>query len=127
MYAAVGSYMIQSWRLLGLRIRHHPPYRVAALVALAIYANFFTHHYIPDQRWRLAALALGLYARTTVVLRPLDRDRTMPLVLSFLRIGVFVWMAENISTFIGICDTRISLARGRRSTSKSGVRGPCWS
>jgi uncharacterized membrane protein YoaT (DUF817 family) len=102
MYAAVGSYIIQSWRLFDIRIRHHPPYWMAALVALAIYANFFTHHYIPDLRWYLAALALGLYARTTVVFRPLDRDRTMPLLLGFLLIGFFIWLAENISTFFGI-------------------------
>jgi uncharacterized membrane protein YoaT (DUF817 family) len=102
MYAAVGSYIIQSWRLFDIRIRHHPPYWMAALVALAIYANFFTHHYIPDLRWYLAALALGLYARTTVVFRPLDRDRTMPLLVAFLLIGFFIWLAENISTFFGI-------------------------
>ncbi len=102
MYAAVGSYIIQSWRLFDLRIRHHPPYWMAGLVALMIYANFFTHHYIPDLRWYLAALALGLYARTTVIFRPLDRDRTMPLMLAFLLIGFFIWLAENISTFFGI-------------------------
>src|SRR4051812_24124802 len=102
MYAAVGSYIIQSWRLFDIRIRHHPPYWMAAVVAIAIYANFFTHHYIPDLRWYLAALALGLYARTTVVFRPLDRDRTMPLLISFLLIGFFIWLAENISTFFGI-------------------------
>jgi uncharacterized membrane protein YoaT (DUF817 family) len=66
MYAAVGSYMIQAWRLFDLRIRHHPPHALATLVALGIYANFFTHHYIGDYRWHLAALAAGLFARTTV-------------------------------------------------------------
>lgn len=40
MYAAVGSYIIQAWRLFDLRIRHHPPYPLAALIALLIYANF---------------------------------------------------------------------------------------
>jgi uncharacterized membrane protein YoaT (DUF817 family) len=102
MYAAVGSYIIQSWRLFDIRIRHHPPYWMAAAIALAIYANFFTHHFIPDFRWYLAACALGLYARATVVFRPLDRDRTMPLLLSFLLIGFFIWLAENMSTFFGI-------------------------
>ena len=102
MYAAVGSYIIQSWRLFDIRIRHHPPYWMAALIAIAIYANFFTHHFIPDVRWYLAACALGLYARATVVFRPLDRDRTMPLLLSFLLIGFFIWLAENISTLFGI-------------------------
>ncbi|CAA9345281.1 MAG: Uncharacterized membrane protein YoaT [uncultured Gemmatimonadetes bacterium] len=102
MYAAVGSYIIQAWRLFDLRIRHHPPYWMAGVIALAIYANFFTHHFIPDVRWYLAALALGLYARTTVLFRPLDRDRRMPLLTSFLLIGFFIWLAENISTFFGI-------------------------
>jgi uncharacterized membrane protein YoaT (DUF817 family) len=102
MYAAVGSYIIQAWRLFDLRIRHHPPYWMAGVIALAIYANFFTHHYISDVRWYLAALALGLYARTTVLYRPFDRDRKMPLLLAFLLIGFFIWLAENISTFFGV-------------------------
>jgi uncharacterized membrane protein YoaT (DUF817 family) len=102
MYAAVGSYVIQSWRLMDLRVRHHPPYWMAALLAVLIYANFFTHHYIGDYRWYLAACSLGLYARTTVTFRPLDRDRAMPLLLAFLLIGFFIWLAENVSTFFGI-------------------------
>jgi uncharacterized membrane protein YoaT (DUF817 family) len=102
MYAAVGSYIIQAWRLLDVRIRHHPPYWMATLVALAIYLNFFTHHYIGDYRWYLAALAIGLYARTTVTFRPFDRDRQMPMLLAFILIGFFIWVAENISTFFAI-------------------------
>ena len=102
MYAAVGSYIIQAWRLLDLRIRHHPPYWMAGLIALLIYANFFTHHYIGDYRWYLATCALGLYARTAVVFRPLDRERSMPLLLGFVLVGFFIWLAENISTFWGI-------------------------
>lgn len=102
MYAAVGSYLIQAWRLLDLHVTHHPPYWMAGLVALAIYANFFTHHYIGDYRWYIVACALGLYARSTVVFRPLDRERRMPLLLAFILIGFFIWLAENISTFFGI-------------------------
>jgi uncharacterized membrane protein YoaT (DUF817 family) len=102
MYAAVGSYVIQAWRLFDLRVRHHPPHWMAALVAVLIYANFFTHHYIGDYRWYLAACALGLYARSTVLFRPLDRDRSMPLLLAFVLIGFFIWIAENISTFFHI-------------------------
>lgn len=102
MYAAVGSYVIQAWRLLDVRIRHHPPYWMATLIGIAIYLNFFTHHYIGDYRWYIAACAIGLYARATVIYRPYDRDRRMPLLLSFILIGFFVWLAENISTFFGI-------------------------
>jgi uncharacterized membrane protein YoaT (DUF817 family) len=102
MYAAVGSYVIQAWRLLDVRIRHHPPYWMAGLNALVIYANFFTHHYIGDYRGYIAACTLGLYARASVVFRPLDRDRSMPLLLAFVLIGFFIWLAENISTFFGV-------------------------
>ncbi|MBN3114853.1 DUF817 domain-containing protein [Pectobacterium brasiliense] len=102
MYASVGSYIIQSWRLFDLKIRHHPPYWLATLVALLIYANFFTHHYIGDYRWYIAALAVGLYARTTVIFTPYDRERRIPLSLAFILIGFFIWLAENISTFFSI-------------------------
>ncbi|HEX8956379.1 MAG TPA: DUF817 domain-containing protein [Burkholderiaceae bacterium] len=102
MYAAVGSYVIQAWRLLDLRIEHHPKLWMASLVALLIYANFFTHHYIGDYRWYIAACVLGLYARTTVVFRPYDRERRMPMLLAFMLTGFFIWLAENISTFFGV-------------------------
>jgi len=102
MYAAIGSYIVQAWRLLDIRVRHHPPYWMATAIAILIYVNFFTHHYIGDYRWYLAACALGLYSRTTVVFRPLDRDRRMPLMLGFVLTGFFIWMAENIGTFWGV-------------------------
>ena len=102
MYAAVGSYMIQAWRLLDLRIDHHPPYWMAWLVACLVYANFFTQHFIGDYRWYIAAVALGLYARTIVIFRPLDRERRMPLLVAFILIGFFIWLAENISTFFSV-------------------------
>ena len=102
MYASVGSYVIQAWRLFDLKIKHHPPYWMATTVAVLIYVNFFTHHYVGDYRWYIAACALGLYARATVLFRPLDRERRMPLLLSFLLIGFFLWLAENVSTFFGV-------------------------
>lgn len=102
MYASVGSYIIQAWRLLDLKITHHPPYWMATLVAALIYANFFTHHYLGDYRWYIAACVLGLYARSTVIFRPLETERKMPLVLAFVLVGFFIWLAENISTFFGI-------------------------
>jgi uncharacterized membrane protein YoaT (DUF817 family) len=102
MYAAVGSYIIQAWRLFDLKIKHHPRYWMATAMALLIYINFFTHHYIGDYRWYITACALGLYARSMVLFRPADRERRMPLLLSFLLIGFFLWVAENFSTFLGI-------------------------
>ena len=102
MYAAVGSYIIQAWRLFDLKIKSHPPYWLGTLCALAIYINFFTHHYIGDYRWYLAAFALGLYARTTVLYTPYDTTRKMPLLLAFVLIGFFIWLAENLGTLFGV-------------------------
>ena len=100
---------------------------MAALIAAAIYANFFLHHFIGDYRRYLAACALGFYARSTVTFRPLDRDRTMPLLVAFLLIGFFVWLAENISTFFGIWRYPNRWGPGRAYTSESGAPGRCSS
>lgn len=102
MYAAVGSYIIQSWRFFKVRIEHYPPYWMATLVALAIYINFFSHHYIDDYRWYLTAFIFGLYARGTIFYTPLDQECRMPLLLAFILIGFFIWLAENFGTFFGI-------------------------
>ncbi|HEY9109082.1 MAG TPA: DUF817 domain-containing protein [Roseateles sp.] len=102
MYAAVGSYIIQAWRLFQLRVEHHPPYWMAGVMATALYLNFFTHHFIGDYRFYLAAGALGLYARAQVVFRPHRTDRRMPLALALVLIGFFIWLAENIGTFFGL-------------------------
>ncbi|HJV61246.1 MAG TPA: DUF817 domain-containing protein [Albitalea sp.] len=102
MYASVGSYVMQSWRMLEQRVERHPPYWMTGLLAAAMYLNLFTHHVLPDLRWYLAAVALGLYARCTVAFKPLDRERRMPLLLGFVLVGFFIWLAENFGTFFGI-------------------------
>lgn len=101
MYAAVGSYIIQAWRLFNLKITHHPVYWMAILCAVLIYLNFFTHHFIGDYRWHLLAFTLGLYARSMVFFTPYDTQRKMPLLLSFVLIGFVIWIAENLSTMLG--------------------------
>jgi uncharacterized membrane protein YoaT (DUF817 family) len=55
LYAAVGSYVCRAWHLLDLEpVRYRP--RAMALVAAAVYAGFFTHHWLPDMRRPPAAL-----------------------------------------------------------------------
>ncbi len=102
MYAAVGSYVIQAWRFLKVRIEHFPPYWLVTLTAVAIYINFFMHHFIGDYRWYLTAFILGLYARSFVFFTPYDKERKMPLLLAFVLIGFFIWLAENFGTFFGV-------------------------
>lgn len=102
MYAAVASYIIQAWRLFDMKVKSCPPYWLTTLAATLIYLNFFTHHAMMDLRWHIGAFVLGLYARTWVVFTPYDTPRKMPALLSFVLIGFFIWLAENISTFLGI-------------------------
>lgn len=101
MYAAVASYMCQAWRLLQLQLEGYPPYRWSVPLAAAIYVNFFTHHFLWDFRWLLMAAVLFAFRRTWVRFTPGAVTRRMPLVLSFVLIGFFVWLAENFSTYLG--------------------------
>jgi len=97
MYAAVASYLCQAWRIFDLKLEREPDPRLSAILALLIYLNFFTHHFIPDFRWVLSAAVLALFWRTRVVFTVTAR-RSMPLALSFLLIGFFIWIAENLAT-----------------------------
>jgi uncharacterized membrane protein YoaT (DUF817 family) len=101
MYAAVASYMCQAWRVLKLELTNYPPYRWSVPLAVAIYANFFTRHFVPDVRWLLLALVFLVFRRTKVHFTVLTERRSMPLVLSFGLIGFFIWIAENLSTYLG--------------------------
>ena len=101
MYAAVASYVMRSWHINDLRMRNFPPFWLAVGLSVLIYANFFTNHYIPDLRWPLFALVVAVFWRCRVHFRVLEADRSMPLVLSFVLIAFFIWVAENIATFFG--------------------------
>lgn len=101
MYASVASFMIQAWRLFGLRFLRWPRAVWVVPLGAAIYGNFFTHHVLPDARYALIVAVLATFGRTSVAFTPRTRERRMPLVLAFGLIGVFVWFAENIATFLG--------------------------
>jgi uncharacterized membrane protein YoaT (DUF817 family) len=101
MYASVASYIMQSWRIMRLRLTEFPSFTLAVGLSAAIYANFFTNHYMVDLRWPLAACVLLLFRRTHVNFTVIKKERRMPLALSFLLIGFFIWIAENIATYFG--------------------------
>jgi uncharacterized membrane protein YoaT (DUF817 family) len=99
MYAAVGSYVCQAWRRMDLRITGYRA-RTTAGVAALIYLNFFTSHVTVDVRLPLA-LALLLVTWRTWVHFTVGRHRyAMPLALSFVLIGFFLWVAENAATLL---------------------------
>ena len=101
MYASVASYMIQSWRRLDLNLLSWPSPIWTVSIGFLIYLNFFTHHFIYDFRWYLTAALILIFPRTFIQFRVQDEKYKMPLVLSFLLIGFFIWIAENIATFFG--------------------------
>lgn len=99
MYAAVGSYICQAWRRLDLRVSRYPPVPTT-LVAVGIYANFFTHHWIVDLRLVLALAGLFVLRRCMVHFTVGDARYRMPLAFSFVLIGTFLWLAENAATLL---------------------------
>jgi len=101
MYAAVGSYMVRVYRLFDLGFTRYPRRWLTALVALAIYANFFAHHYWWDARWVLLIAVLVLWLPTVMHARVWRRTLRIPLLLAFAGVAVFIYFAENIGTLAG--------------------------
>lgn len=101
MYACVGSYLARAWRLMDLRLDGYPPAWTTWLLALGAYVNFFTHHYVIDMRWLLFALSALLFGRASFVFTPDRIARRMPMLLGFLLVAFFIWVAENLATFAG--------------------------
>ena len=101
MYAAVGSYMARVWRLFDFRFTRHPPVMPLLVLAAAIYANFFSHHYTVDVRVALFAATAVLFGRTWVHFKVWRSHRRMPLLVGFVLVALFIWFAENIGTATG--------------------------
>ncbi len=99
MYAAVGSYLARIARIFDFRFSSYPPFRATVLLCLAIYANFFTHHFIIDLRYGLFAATAALYFKTVVHYRVFRFRHKMPLLVGFLLVALFIWFAENIGTW----------------------------
>lgn len=101
MYASVASYLCQAWRRLDVQLVKWPPFLLVVPLAAAIYLNFFVHHFWIDIRWWLSALVLVVFWRSWVTYEVNGSRYRMPITLSFILIGFFIWVAENIATFFG--------------------------
>lgn len=98
MYSAVGSYMARAWRGLHFSFSGFPPLWVAGLIAALAYANFFTHHYLWDFRWLLIAAGAVAFRGTMIHFRPKKVTLRMPLLLGFVLVALFIFLAENLGT-----------------------------
>ncbi len=99
MYSAVGSFIARSWKIMKLRYTNYPPFGVTVFLAIAIYINFFTHHFIYDFRYLLFGLIGLFYFRTKVCFIVYQKERKMPMLLAFVLISFFLWLAENAGTY----------------------------
>ena len=100
MYAAIASYICQAWRRFDLDI-DAVPMIPTMLTAILFYVNFFTNHWLPDARWPLLIVVAVLMRRTWVRFTVRQTVYRMPLLVSFLLIGFFIWFVENVATMLG--------------------------
>lgn len=101
MYASVASYLCQAWRRLDVHLVNWPKPYITVPLGAAIYLNFMTHHFTIDLRWFLVVALFVVFFRTSVEFETAYVRRRIPLVLGFLLIGFFVWIGENIATYMG--------------------------
>ncbi|MBX3478440.1 MAG: DUF817 domain-containing protein [Brevundimonas sp.] len=100
MYAAVGSYIARVQRIFHIRVTGYPPLWTTWLLAAAIYVNFFAHHWLPDVRLALFAATALLFGRGWFHFTADRTRRSMPLLLGYGLVALFIWIAENLGTLV---------------------------
>lgn len=101
LYASVGSFIARTIRIFDMRFTHYPSGWLTGALAVAIYVNFFAHHYLADIRYFLFGATVIVFWRVKI---HFTTDRTtlrMPLTVAALLSSLFLWVAENIGTITG--------------------------
>lgn len=101
MYAAIGSYISQAWKIFKLELENYHSYALSVVLGVLIYVNFFTNHFVHDFRELLITAVFTLFWNTKVFFTVTKARRMMPLPVAFVLIAFFIWIAENISTYLG--------------------------
>lgn len=102
MYAAVGSYISQAWKIFKLELTNYDKKYIWSIVlCVLIYLNFFTNHYIYDFRLFLILAIIIFFWKSRVYFTVISKPRWMHLNVGFVLIAFFIWVAENISTYLG--------------------------
>jgi uncharacterized membrane protein YoaT (DUF817 family) len=55
-----------------------------------------------DLRWVLLAWTVLLFYKTRIYFRPVRTHRSMPLLVGWFLVALFIWFAENIATYANI-------------------------
>jgi uncharacterized membrane protein YoaT (DUF817 family) len=99
LYSAVWSYISRAQKYLNLEYVNYPKNRYAIILAVLIYLNFFTHHFIYDFRYFLIWFTIFLFYKTSLKFSVYKKNRKISFLLSWVLTAIFVWFAENIATF----------------------------
>ncbi len=102
LYSAVGSYISRAFIFLKLSYTDFPAYYHLWVLAVLIYANFFTHHFVYDIRYILFVYVLAVFYKTQIHFQVYEKVRRMPFILAAFLTSACVWVAENIGTFTSI-------------------------
>jgi len=102
LYSAVGSYLARCWRLFAVRLEGYPARRAPIALAILIYANFFTHHFVWDARLLLFAAAAVMFRGTAIAMTIDRRERRLPLLSGFVLVALLIWVAENIGSWSAV-------------------------
>ncbi len=126
MYAAVGSYIARVWRIFDFRFTHYPRALWTWLLGIAVYVNFFAHHWLPDIRYALFAVMAVLFWRTRVYFTVWRQPRWMPLLLGLVpRRAVHLVRRESRHFRSGVDLSQPGRTDGRWSRLPSSGRGTC--
>lgn len=102
MYSAVGSYIARVWRIFDFQYSYYPKLSHTVLLVVLIYINFFSHHFFYDVRWLLVASTVLIFLRTKIHYKITSQYWSMPVLLGWLLVALFIWFAENIATYTNI-------------------------
>lgn len=102
LYSAVGSYISRAFIFLRLSYENFPAYYHLWVLAILIYLNFFTHHFLYDIRYFLLLYVLVIFIKTKVHFTAHLKERSMPFLVTAILTALFIWIAENIGTFTTI-------------------------
>lgn len=100
MYASVGSYIARVIRIFDMTFAPYPPFWMTVVLAVAIYVNFFSHHFLPDIRIGLFVATVVLFGATRITFT-VGHTYWMPLPVAAFLASFFLWVAENIGTLTG--------------------------
>ena len=92
MYSSVASYICRAWDNFDLKIVQWPHSALAISVGAIIYLNFFTNAFMMDVRWHIIPALCAIFWKTKVEFNSNGVIRQMPMLLSFVLSGFFIWL-----------------------------------